>query len=104
MAGQTALLDEALEHVTQGANPEWMAEAREALIVLWRRGLPFTTDELHELMTLVHVETRDTRALGAVIRRAVKAGALKRIGFKASTRPECNKRPVSIWQPVKGVR
>lgn len=102
---QTSLID-ALEQQTDRAvhyagafaEPEWYRAAEYALEVLIRRGNNFTTDELHKELQNYEVSTHEPRALGAIIRQASKNGLIRSTGqFKKSTRPECHRRPVSIW-------
>lgn len=97
---QTDLL-EALDRVERGATGAWMDEARMAVKVLCARRAEFTTDDVWRLMTLVHIDTRDHRALGAVMRQAVKDGLIRNTGrYRKSTRPECHRRPVAVWMPL----
>lgn len=42
----------------------------------------------------------DERAFGAIIRRAVKAGLIKRIGFEPTSDKKTHRSPMSVWEKL----
>lgn len=84
------------------ADPDWYRAAELALEQLINRGLPFTSDGLWYLLDQMEVSTDEPRALGAVINRARKAGRINATGeYRKSTRPECHRRPLTVWRPTR---
>jgi hypothetical protein len=100
MSEQTTL-DEAINRVAEHANSAWMAEAREAVKVLCRRGREFTTDDIYDLMTLVNIETRDKRAMGAITRWAAVERLAVNTGRVVKSKSIRNHhRPLAVWRPL----
>jgi hypothetical protein len=91
--------DEAVTRVERGTDPQWMENALGVVKALAARGVPFTTDEVWA--TVGDWTTTEPRALGAVMRRAQREGfARPTAGYRPSVRPECNARPVRVWEGV----
>jgi hypothetical protein len=81
-----------------------MEEAKAAVESLCARGMAFTTDDVWKKMTLVNIQTADNRAMGAVMRQAALDGLIRNTyRTKKSTRPVCNRRPITIWQPIRSM-
>lgn len=97
-AGQLSL-DQALATVADHADHRWTVAARRAVAHVAASGRPFTTDDVWaELGADAGVSTHERRALGAVMRWAVKRGICEPTDdYRPSTRPECHKRPVRVW-------
>ena len=97
------LANKAIDKAAAGADAEWWAAARLAIRALCNRGTPFTTDAVWFLLDRAQVKTHDPRALGAVVRAACKDGLIRPPGeYHKSIRKECHRRPLAVWQPVKG--
>lgn len=59
----------------------------------------FTTDDVWALLPPMAVEPR---AMGAVMRRLVKAGHIRSTGrWAQSERTACHRRPVRVWEAVR---
>ena len=94
----------AINRAGGGADGEWWREAQAAISLLCKRGRPFTTDAVWYLLNRVGVKTHDPRALGAVVLAACKDGLIRPTGeYHKSIRKECHRRPLAVWQPMKGV-
>ena len=90
-------LEEAIALVEENADQEWMSAAMYHVRVLCGHHSEFTTDDVWA--RLQHVETKEHRAMGAVMRKAAKAGwCVPTERFVKSQRPECNRRPICVWQ------
>ena len=99
------LASEAISKAASGADTEWWREAEAAIKLLCKRGTPFTTDAVWYLLDRVGVRTHDPRALGAVVRAACKDGLIRPTGeYHKSIRKGCHRRPLAVWQPMKGVK
>lgn len=87
--------DQAIQQVEDNADTDWMRQALAA--VKWcahYHGL-FTTDEVWTMLP----EVREPRALGAVMRKAQKAGWIRPTDrVRNSSRVECHARPVRVWE------
>lgn len=81
------------------ADRDWYSEATATVELLIRRGEDFTTDDVHEILDQLSVETHEKRALGAIMRHFSKKGVISAISYRKSLRPECHRRPVAIWRP-----
>ncbi len=79
----------------EAENREFMLLARRRLIELLRTTSQATIDDLRELIT-IPASVRGVM-LGAIPKALLKAGAIRRVGFVESTRPESHARPISAW-------
>lgn len=86
--------DEAIERVEKNADPEWMEAATRAVWERSRLGETFTTDEVMEDLESVNVSTHDARALGPVIRKAIKRGMITEVGMTRSRRRHGTRIPI----------
>jgi hypothetical protein len=82
---------------------EWQAAARDAVADLAMRGTPFTTDDVLAFLEAdptLPAGGVETRALGAVMRKAQKDGWITPGGYVTSTRRESHQRPKRLWIPA----
>lgn len=93
MDTQGSPLQAALAQVEANAPADWKNAASAALARLAATGAPFTTDDVWAQVP----QPQEPRALGALIRAAARAGAIRRVGWRESSRPECHSRPVAMW-------
>lgn len=87
-------LQAALARVEANAPTDWIDAAKAVLARLAACGEPFTTDDVWAALP----QPPEPRAIGALIRTAAQAGKIRRVGWRASSRPECHCRPVAMWQ------
>jgi hypothetical protein len=80
--------DAALETVTAGTDPDWEAAAIEAVRVLAARHPDtFTTDDVWDLLAERGApECREPRALGTIMREALRHGVVRAEGYAPSRR------------------
>ena len=86
--------DEAIARVDRNANPDWKEEAARAIWKRSKSGETFTTDEIMEDLAAVGVETHDARALGPVMRRAIRKKIVTEVGMTRSRRRHGARIPV----------
>jgi hypothetical protein len=90
--------DEALDKVQSHANPEWMAEALDAVERLAGIHEEFTTDAV---WAVVKSKTSEPRAMGAVMRTATKRGFIAPTDLhRPSQRKASHRRPVRVWKSL----
>ena len=91
------LKDEAIDRVGEAADPEWMDAAHSAAMQLVNTRHEFTTDDVWALIP-PGMSTPEPRAMGAVMRALARSGFVRNSQRTArSTRPECHRRPLTIW-------
>lgn len=89
--------DEAIARVEANADLGWANEARHAVKRCMLLGT-FTTDDVWASMH-ERYHTHERRALGAVMKRLQREGAIRPTGeWQASARPECHGRPIRVWR------
>ena len=91
--------DAAVERADAGAPPLWRVKAHDAVKAMTGE---FSTDDLWALLERAGGSTpSDPKAMGAVMQWA-KAKALARPTGRwiPSVRPQCNRRPIRVWQRV----
>ena len=92
------LRDEAVACVARAAPADWMKLAHAVVIRLASSGHAFTTDEVWAALPNCPLEKR---AMGAVMLKAKRAGAVVATGrFPNSSRPENHAWPVRQWVGV----
>lgn len=92
------LAAEGADRAEANADKAWLAAAGRAVQIVAATHVTFTTDQVHEQLQSMGVTTRDTRALGNVVRAAVRAGWCTQTDtYRASTRPESHARPIRVW-------
>lgn len=89
--------DDAIEDVEGGADPEWLIRATRALRHVAKRQEFFTADDVWKELG-DYAATREPRALGAVIQKAMKNELIQATDrWVKSVRTECHGRPVRVW-------
>lgn len=102
-AGEVAL-QASLKQVEDAANEVWKTTAFKAVYWLSTTKDYFTTDDVWRALKRYHpeVHTHEHRAMGAVIRRASKAGFIQRTDRTIkSDRSVAHRRPLTIWASVR---
>jgi hypothetical protein len=97
-----AARDEAIERVDDWADLLWKIEAGRALDDLLRIRIEFTTDALWAMLDARGVpRPRESRAMGAVLNRAARAGRIVNTGRQHRTvQSQAHRRPLTIWRVV----
>jgi hypothetical protein len=90
--------EDAIDRVDHNASSEWMALALEALDHVRRMNPVFTSHTVWDRLDALKVPApHEESAMGAVFRRAAKAGKIAKTGrYVASTRPQCH-REIAQW-------
>jgi hypothetical protein len=92
--------DEAVERVDRNADDEWKARALDAVRFVASARPLFTTDAVWWVLGS-DVQTHEPRAMGAVMRRAVKAGVcVPTDTYHRSTRAVNHARPLRVWRSL----
>jgi len=95
------LTNAAIKKADDHANAEWKEAALDIVRVLSFSTERFTTDDVWEYLESAGRTTHEPRAMGAIMRKAVKEGYIRSTGeFVKSRRPECHCRPVAVWEAV----
>lgn len=89
--------DRAVAAVGDHANDAWMAAARQAALDLAATGSEFTTDDIAQRMP-GDVTTHEPRALGAVMQRLSREGAIVPVGWRGSSSTVCHGRIKRLWR------
>lgn len=93
--------DMAIKQVEKNASVEWLRVALLCVIDVARVMPTFTTDDVWERVGLLGVTTHEPRAMGSVMRRAVKDGVcVATPSYERSSRVECHARPVRVWRSL----
>lgn len=98
-----AATDEAIERVERHANENWTAAAFGVVVWVAERRPEFTTDPVWAVLERRYpdVQTHEPRALGAVIKKAVREGVIEATDrTHKSVRPECHRNPKAIWRSL----
>ena len=90
----------AIDRVEAGADDSWLAAAHLVVKTLAKVEDYFTTDLVWERLEFLGVEQpQEPRAMGAVIRRAVREGLIEATGrYEPSGRVDCHARPCMVWR------
>ena len=92
-----AAADEAMDRAAANAHDQWAAAAFDAVARCASLGTPFTTDDVWAIMP-DDVETHDSRAMGPVIRSAVREGLIQKTGhYRTTTRKVAHACPKTEW-------
>lgn len=103
-AGRTAR-DEALERVDKHADRSWKEVALDVVRHLAATRETFTTDDVWRELEKHSVSTHEPRAIGAVMRSCASSGMIRNTKRAVeSTREECHRRPVTIWESLLAKR
>lgn len=99
MTTPQSLADEAIARVEAHADRTWMDAAFGAVGALALICATFTTDDVWAVLDKREVTpTHEPRAMGAVMRRAKRAGVCAASdSYIPSTRPESHGRPIRVW-------
>lgn len=94
--------DAALLQVEEHAQPDWKERAY-AIVAHLSSVLPeFTTDNVWYQLASDGMETHENRAMGAIMRKAARAGLIEPTGrYAQSSRRVCHSRPMMIWRAVR---
>jgi len=99
----TAQLDKAAAIAAASAEADraWMREAMAAVRHLATVHDEFTTDNVWACLPN-DVSTHEPRAMGAVMRAAMKEGVIAPLDrYEMSARPACHCRPVRVWKSLR---
>lgn len=92
------LRDEAMDAVEAGANPDWLLAAHQCVRNAAMQHPRITTDHVFALLDPMPVTTRDTRAIGPVMKRAGKDGVLLSTEeFWPCRRGKRHASPLRVW-------
>jgi hypothetical protein len=102
--GET-LRDEAVRRVEDHAPVDWNKQALAAVKFVAERKREFSTDAVWQVLEQRGIGgPPEPRALGAVMRRAVRVGLVEATDrVEKSRRPECHRRPVKLWRSRAGL-
>lgn len=95
--------DKAIDQVERHASEDWKDHALQAIRTLCRtKPDGFTTDDIWAILHDSNAPTpHEPRALGAVVRSAVRASLIAPTSrYVQSNRPACHRRPIQIWVPA----
>lgn len=94
--------DEAIERANEHADPEWKALAKRWLKTICEQHQTFTVDTLcNVLSTFPEIETRNTSALGAVMRFGAGQNWMRQTGeWELSKDPKKHSRALRKWQSL----
>lgn len=76
-------------------DPLFAAAARQVIERLAEEGHEFTSDEVHERMT---VTPTHPNSLGAAMHAAKAAGLIEQVGWRKSERPQARARVVAVYR------
>jgi hypothetical protein len=88
-----ALRDRGMALASLAEPEEWKQRARGCLSYLIGLGTPFTADDLRELIG----DPEHVNVVGALFSAAAKAGKIRCLGTRPSTRPERHANSQRIW-------
>jgi len=91
--------DAAIQRVDEHADPAWRETALAAVSSLAAAGQPFTTDDVVRALPAT-VSTHEPRALGAVMQRLSREGAIVPVGLRDSSSTVCHGRTKRLWRGV----
>lgn len=96
-AGEAAR-DQAIARVDAAADPDWKADAQQALTELIDAGEKFSADDI---WLRVGYKPAEPRALGAILQQAARRGRIVQTGERRkSARPEHHAYPCTVWRPL----
>lgn len=97
-ARAAAARDDAIDRVERGSE-EWQRDALDAVRQLATKLPELTTDDLWRAVD--RPDDLEPRAMGAVMRSAVRAGLVERTDrTRKSVRVACHRRDVRIWRSL----
>lgn len=98
-----ALKEEAISRVEANASRTWLDTAWAAVQYLCRHNREITSDAVWTYLAAFDVPApHEPRAMGPVMRRAVKEGLLRPTStFRPSALPQNHRRPVRVYEVVR---
>lgn len=93
--------EDAIDRAEANADRSWYALSRAAVIYVAERHEEFTTDAVWERLADcdVDLDTHEHRAMGGVMRAALRDGIIERTDrTRQSTRPSAHRRPMRVWR------
>lgn len=94
--------DDGIQRADDHAVPDWKDEAYLAVIRVAARLGEFTSDDVWAELAASEVSTHEHRAMGAVIRRAARAGwCAPTSEFSLSRRPQRHRAPLRVWRSLR---
>lgn len=93
------LRDGGIRRADDGADEEWKREAEYQLDMQILKGGYFTANDVRNSIPPEYV-TRDTRALGGIMRRAANAGSIRKVGITQARNASQHKGYVTLWEVV----
>ena len=103
LEGARAARDEAIDRVDSHAHANWKSAAMATGWQLARQQAYFTSADLADRMMFHYpkVHTHDTRALGPVMLRLMREGAITRTErVERSGRARNHHRPLAVWRSI----
>jgi hypothetical protein len=95
LGAQLAL--EGMSAADAAASVDWKAAWDTAIAELARRSGTFTTDDVR---ALAGAPADHPNAAGARILAAARAGLIRKVGYRASSRPELHAHPLAVWTGI----
>lgn len=95
LAGGRADRDAGMALAESNAAPEWRERARQTVDALAALGVPFTADDVIEVVGLP--DTGSPNAVGALFAGAARRGAIVRAGDAQATRRARHAGRVTVW-------
>lgn len=89
--------DAAIAQVEMHADAGWKDAAAGLVVELADRGVPFTSDDVVELLEDRGVSTHNLAALGPVFQRAARAGTIRKTGLLIPSRIPRRHRDLTEW-------
>jgi hypothetical protein len=94
-------VDDAIAQVEANANSQWKEAALRILKDICERHREFTTDLLAEELGKTMHHTQDLRAVGSIMRKAMKNGwCLRSTTFTKSNRKHCHSMDIPVYQSL----
>ena len=98
-AGKKAA-DEAVKRVGGNMDPDWRVAALAAVRSACEKYSEFTTDDVWNILRKTEAP-HEPRAMGAIMRAAVKAGICEATDeYRMSRRVACHRRPLRVWRSL----
>jgi hypothetical protein len=92
-----AAIQRGVDHADR-VEPGWSDTAWDFLVGFLRDTDEFMAEDVRAKASGLVPDPPDARAWGGVIRRAVKAGMLTRVGYGTKKAKNCHMQPITIWR------
>ncbi len=96
--------DEAIDRVDRNANKAWKQFAQDAFVKAAEDNYHFTADHVWQLIPDEAPQVHDGRAMGAVMKWAVKKGLCVAEGFSSTTKVSGHGHPFRLWRSLIQIR